>query len=150
MNRTIKFRAWHARIKEMFNVDVLAISECAWSCPDFGKQGVSLAYQSHIPVMQFTGLVDKNGVEIYDGDIISFGNRLYEVATNFKGYYLQRYKLWNGEFKPAFTYAMSLITRPIQNGDRGENGGIVDSAEVIGNIYQNPELVSKLQTHAGW
>lgn len=66
--REIKFRAWNG--KEMFNVDVLAISPCTWDCPDYGKRGVSLAYQPHIKVMQYTGLHDKNGKEIYEGDIL--------------------------------------------------------------------------------
>lgn len=90
--------------------------------------------------MQFTGLKDKNGQDIYEGDIISFGNRLYEVTTNFNGYYLQRYKLWNGKFKPSFQYSMSLITKPAKD----RFGGIVESAEVIGNKFENPELISQL------
>ncbi len=93
---------------------------------------------------QFTGLKDIKGNDIYAGDIVNYGNRLYEVCINFNGFYLQRYKLWNGKFKPSFCYSMSLITKPFKKGERGENGGIVDSAEVIGNIHQNPEMVEKL------
>jgi uncharacterized phage protein (TIGR01671 family) len=66
--REIKFRAWDGRT--MFNVDVLAISPCGWDCSDYGKRGVSLAYQPHIKVMQYTGLEDRNGKEIYEGDIV--------------------------------------------------------------------------------
>lgn len=94
---------------------------------------------------QYTGLKDAKGNNIYEGDIVTDRNRLYEVAINFNGFYLQRYKLWNGKFKPAFCYAMSLITKPFKKGERGENGGIVEHAEVIGNIHQNPEMVEKLK-----
>lgn len=68
MSRKPKFRAWDG--KAMFNVDVLAISECTWGCPDYGKRGVSLAYQPSIEIMQFTGFHDKNGKEVYEGDIV--------------------------------------------------------------------------------
>jgi uncharacterized phage protein (TIGR01671 family) len=66
--REIKFRAWDGKV--MYVVDVLAISECTWSCPDYGKRGVSLAYQPYIEVMQYTGIEDKNDKEIYEGDIV--------------------------------------------------------------------------------
>lgn len=68
--REYKFRAWDGR--EMFNVDVLAISPCTWDCPDHGRRGVSLPYQPSVTVMQSTGLFDKNGVEIYGRDILRF------------------------------------------------------------------------------
>lgn len=141
--RVIKFRAWDE--EDMFISPSLAegsqylgswFEAHSMLHSEFGKQN---------EIMQFTGLLDKNGTEIYEGDIVSYGNRLYEVAINFNGFYLQRYKLWNGKFKPAFTYAMSLITKPRKDDDRGENGGVVDSAEVIGNIYQNPDLLEKVK-----
>lgn len=91
---------------------------------------------------QYTGLIDVKGNNIYAGDIVSCGNRLYEVEITFNGFHLQRYKLWNGKFKPAFCYSLSLITKPFKKGDR--NGGIVEDAEVVGNIHQNPEMLERL------
>lgn len=104
------------------------------------KVGVPFAYQVRPETVgQFINLRDKNGKEIFEGDIISFQNRMHEVAVNFNGYYLQRYKLWRGKFNPAFMYGMSLITKP----SKDRFGGEVDSAEVVGNIYENPELIQK-------
>jgi hypothetical protein len=128
--REIKFRAWNG--KEMFNIDVLAISPCTWDCPDYGKKGVSLAYQPHIKVMQWTGLKDRNGKGIYEGDILktraddrdiltcevvfespSFSRRwLNENTANFRGQKI--------EVLPWNTHILY---------------------EVIGNIYENPKLL---------
>lgn len=138
MNREIKFRAWDG--KQMF----LSPAEIQHLGSWFEAHAPGALYKGGVTFMQFTGLLDKNGVEIYEGDLITYGNRLYEVAINFNGYYLQRYKLWNGKFKPAFTYALSLIIKP-RKGDRGEFGGIVEHAEVIGNRYENTELISQIQ-----
>lgn len=85
---------------------------------------------------QFTGLIDVKGNNIYEGDIISQHNRIYEVAINFNGFYAQRYKLWRGKFKPASQYCLSLFTKP---------NGKVDGAEIVGNIHQNPEMLEALQ-----
>jgi uncharacterized phage protein (TIGR01671 family) len=142
MSRPIKFRAWDDG-KMIYEKDIWHLSLEDNDIYRLAKFFCNVRNDSII--MQFTGLIDKNGADIYEGDIVSFGNRLYEVAINFNGYYLQRYKLWNGKFKPAFAYSMCLITKPRKKGDRGENGGVVESAEVIGNIYQNPELIEKIK-----
>jgi uncharacterized phage protein (TIGR01671 family) len=139
--RDIKFRAWDDG-KMIYEKDIWHLSLEDNDVYRLAKFFCNV--RNDCKLMQFTGLKDKNDKEIYDADIVSYGNRLYEVAINFNGFYLQRYKLWNGKFKPAFTYAMSLITSPRKKGDRGENGGVVKDAEVIGNIHQNPELISKL------
>lgn len=114
--RTIKFRAWNGR--EMFNVDVLAISPCTWDCPDYGKRGVSLAYQPHIKVMQFTGLHDKNGKEIYEGDIV---------------------KTYSGEIGE-IVFRNGMFQRKINN-KWGQD--LTYPVLIIGNIYENTELLEQ-------
>jgi uncharacterized phage protein (TIGR01671 family) len=134
--RQLKFRAWDGTGM------LLSPSEVQYLGMWFDALAPGSLYKGGVVFMQFTGLVDKNKREIYEGDIVSFQRRVYEVVINFNGFYLQRYKLWNGKFKPSFQYAMSLITKPSPKGSRGEEGGIVESAEVIGNIYENPELLT--------
>lgn len=112
--REIKFRAWTGA--KMFNVDVLAISKVMW---DSGGTGVSLAYQPSIKVMQYTGLKDKNGVEIYEGDLIDFGGGPFKVIFE-KGCFYS-WTPYDSEF-------LHLINH---------------LSEVIGNIYENPELLNK-------
>jgi len=109
--RTIKFRAWSNDYKKMFytehseNLDLLPI----WiRCPnDYG-------------LMQFTGLKDKNGKEIYEGDIVKWGNG--KDAVNEVIYSGDRFMLYN-------LGAPSLARVSIDS-------------EIIGNIYENPELIS--------
>ena len=71
--------------------------------------------------MQYTGLKDKNGVEIFEGDRIQSEGILYEVYFNM------------GEYRAA--------ERP-PNGKSTILSDENSSCEVIGNIYQHPSLIS--------
>jgi uncharacterized phage protein (TIGR01671 family) len=80
-------------------------------------------------VMQSTGLKDKNGKEIFEGDIVvamSQGVKaIGEVKRRIDGYWLM-YPAWqHGEF-----------WNIVKDVDTGETG-----VEIIGNIYENPELL---------
>lgn len=114
MKRIIKFRRWHKDLKDMIYSDKLS---------DFFSKVES--YPPIYEVMQFTGLVDKNGKEIYEGDIVKwFVNNLIregivEYIDNYGGYDMKN-------FKDNYHVCCDWL--------RGEY-------EVIGNVYENPELL---------
>ena len=76
---------------------------------------------------QFTGLTDKNGVNIFEGDILSHIDRL-------KGY---DSKMWQVIFYSG-SFFMSGLPRKIRIYNIGDR---CHECEVIGNIYDNPELI---------
>jgi len=116
--RQIKFRAWDKKYKIMTAcVTLKHISE--------GFEGIN----NNI-VMQFTGLKDKNGKEIYEGDLIKFWDYLGEV------YYEDGQYVFS-EVEPYKYYELYYIDlRSMIYEEQQE-------IEVIGNIYENPELLKE-------
>lgn len=121
--REIKFRGWDGR--SIFDVSQITFPGGGmWEVQN--GRGVSIKAQPHITLMQYTGLKDKNGVEIYEGDIIE--NVVYG------GKYIIRWGNKDSEYA-GFTGGL--------NGK--EIGDLLfysdkKNCEVIGNIYENPDL----------
>lgn len=121
MNRDIKFRAWDGtKLREVTSIN-FSEKKAHFGDGEWGKL-------KDCPLVQYTGLKDKNGTECYEGDIIrdSEDDRVYQVK-------------WHDDVDyPAFD------TDPIHS--NGDSNGFSymalggDGFEVIGNIYENPEL----------
>lgn len=81
MNREIKFRAWHKNLKKMFKIGQITFEKGTWNFEPNDRDfiGMSIPYQPSFVLMQYTGLHDKNGKEIYEGDIIRIKNSLIEI-----------------------------------------------------------------------
>ena len=127
--REIKFRAWDKRDHKIIQVSALSLDpQNGWSNGVCGLH-IGLA-ETDYNLMQYTGLKDKNGVEIYGGDLITpaglpptdFSIKLVEFNSGWYGY-----KTIVGEWNILADTA---------------HEGRMSVWEVIGNMYENPELVS--------
>ena len=123
--REIKFRAWDEEEQEMLDWDKFFNFDIAQVFESEGSWGIY--------PMQYTGLKDKNGTEIYDGDYISYSTRTINgsIFTHVCRVFQHESGTWRieGYHEDNHSY---------------ETKGTVYAAhlicEVIGNIYENPEL----------
>lgn len=103
------------------------------------------AFIEEVPTVQCTGLKDKNGKLIYEGDILDLyvsSKKLYryEVKYEIGSFMLESQdeifdfpKVWND-----YVYPLSQLYYEYQNEEN-----FIDQCEVVGNIYENPELLKE-------
>jgi uncharacterized phage protein (TIGR01671 family) len=132
MNREIKFRAWdgeqmqYADANQYFSFFNFSGS-IRWGLYDRNDEHRILSGEYAPPVMQFTGLQDKNGVDIYEGDVFrgsSDGIKFVVIFSNGCFCLRRNQRIWgtlNRFFEVAPTFNIDV--------------------EIIGNIHQNPELL---------
>lgn len=115
--REIKFRAWDKHEKKM-------IFDGYYGSGIFIDLEGTIQWDEvpteRIVLMQFTGLLDKNGKEIYEGDILEYFKKYFPVVFE---------DTWISPFKAG------------DNCGCCESGSIPSEYEVVGNIYENPKLL---------
>jgi len=126
----LKFRAWYVLAEEMID-EILMISfvrkEIIGKFSD-GSTSVPLKFEDKrngedVVLMQSTGLRDKNGKEIFEGDVLETKDGLLDGVVEYR----TDLGMWTNSL---FRY---------NNFERLCN--VADSTYIIGNIYENPELL---------
>ena len=136
MKREIKFRAYSSHNHKMYPVSNIEwdIDDHIWVTADDGKNGIELIdEEAHL--MQYTGLHDKNGREIYEGDIVKFfgANKKIKVKNEF-GIIVYKADRYGAGFNSI-----------IQNKEHGYGGINIAQDIVFGNVHENPELLEGKQ-----
>lgn len=130
-SRKIKFRIWNLEKKE-------------WSERErfIGEQYANLSDDYPFIYQQFTGLLDRNGKEIYEGDICrTFNSKMiglieynekFESYAQFIGFKFKCYQIDGNLF---LSSSSNSIYQPF--------GRASNFYEIIGNIFENPELLKQ-------
>jgi hypothetical protein len=147
MGRQFKFRIWDRQSKRFVGNDAGTHCASRWLIdaftgrpvdfvvgfedPEFGSlsegqdyyiEGTKVIKEPQYVVQQFTGILDKDGVEIYEGDIVKFQDLTYEIINS--GY----------QWESVCRRYQSLIMSDYSH---------VRMSEKIGNIFENPKLLNK-------
>lgn len=122
MSREIKFRVWHIESKKYILCRLEFLSYVA-----FGS--IELIFE------QYTGLKDKNGKEIYEGDVL-------ELSAN--NYWYVEWKINNARFYLTSSFVHKNDLSDWKDGRRRIEIGVYhNDGTIVGNIQENPELLNE-------
>ena len=138
MDREVKFRAWHKKREKMYKVATLGIHYIrpTGNKSVVGRENVvdMLIPREEVALMQFTGLTDANGTEIYEGDIMGGS-----TATGSCRVYFGKNEFDHRPYAWCIEWTDSKST--------GFLDASICSLTVVGNIYEDPELLREEESH---
>ena len=144
MSRQIKFRAWDAEQNKMIEIFdgeyQIQVNEEDGTiyCGGYMSNGD----WNEPPLMQFTGLLDKNGIEIYEGDILcNYEHQNWE----WRGIVKFSHGVFGAEWFANMKNQSMVGSWGQKHNLRKLDDDIIERQIVIGNIYENPELLEDPQ-----
>ena len=123
--KALKFKAFFkvdGQIYEVLSIDFVNEEVSLWD--EETSEGFETSFED-IELLQFAGFKDKNGVEIYTGFFVRWGLRVYEICFDC-GFYMHDLSRINPDYP---------ITKEFKKAS--------DEFEIVGNIYENPNLEIK-------
>ena len=140
--RELKFRAYHKKRKRMYEVLHLHMESELWAtCKGYDvieQKDIHIRVQPEdIVVMQYIGLNDKNDKDIYEGDIVAV-REFYETPEMTNTTYIN----WEVVFKHGCFYLENNTNKSETDSSTLHHEYFANDGdfEVVGNIYENPEL----------
>lgn len=139
MNDRFKFRVWDKGNEHYVDyADLLYIEpsgEITYACYDSDREDMYYYEQDDVVIEQCTGLKDKNGKLIYEGDIIEKQNQKFVIKYEFDSFVA-----YSEEKKPVSIYGLFAFKLCFGGWPEKETENTI---EVIGNIHENPELLEQ-------
>ena len=127
MSREIKFRVWDKDFREWVIGNYVAVQLS-------NSNVFEIISAVNWVVQEYTGLKDKNGKEIYEGDIVKTNNKMYVYGKWEEEFEVRRDRLVIGEYGEVVD-CWAISDEPLSN--------LAEGCMVIGNVYENGDLVKK-------
>lgn len=145
-----RFRAWDKTENKMWNVETIYIEDEWVKVNDGSIYGITKDLVRDYVLMQSTGLKDKNGVKIYEGDIIEFEdesfcypfddeaivetiNRAQVIIDKVKGIFLENFMVKDSMIAKEYKYYYDLPT--------SEKTILFKECSVVGNVFEDENLL---------
>jgi uncharacterized phage protein (TIGR01671 family) len=139
MKREIKFRAWDGvRSKMFYNIDIHLLKDGRWAAVS-GVLPCIQAGSDNGDLLQHSGFKDRNGKEIYEGDILRKTTKMSMTGSNPKT------KMIGSIKKVVFREGAFLMMTSLKSKKYRLNSTMIwyYGLEVVGNIYETPHLLNK-------